>query len=98
MNENFNAEYTVKLWYNGRRSENPSLEKETQAIGIVSFKKKRENEVSCKKEDIKVVFEGITSNKIPYMGAIFNMKGVSKQARNFLKRLDCFKNAIDNME
>ena len=98
MNENFNVEYTVKLWYNGKKDVKSSLKKEIQAVGLMSFQKERYVKVSCKEKDLNVVFEGINNSGNSYMGAIFNMQGLSKKARNSLKSLDCLRRPIGIFE
>ncbi len=43
MNENFNTEYSVKLWYNQMHTVNPAQKYEAYTIGFIRFKKEFTN-------------------------------------------------------
>ena len=98
LNENFNADYSVNLWYNGLWNTS-SMEKKAHNIGFISFQNKRVLNSPFKEEDFAILFESSNANNSPYLGGLFrHTASLPKAVKHNLKSLDCLKKPIDFFE
>ena len=95
LNENFNADYSVNLWYNGIWNTAFPIKKETHNIGVISFQKKRVLNTTFREEDFAILFESSNLNNSLYFGGLLrHTASFSKAVKQNLNRLDCLKKPL----
>ena len=95
LNENFKAEYSVNLWYNGIWNASFSIKKNIHNIGIISFQNKRVLSTPFKEEDFAILFESSNLSNSPYFGGLLrHTASLSKVVKQNLNKLDCLKKPL----